>query len=51
MKVSDKEKQHKPSKTLLECSVCWGAGEVDINDDFDTVKCSNCNGTGVVKNC
>ncbi|MFW5847289.1 MAG: hypothetical protein ACOCVF_00020 [bacterium] len=37
-------------KTLLECSVCWGGGEIDINDDMQTVKCWKCGGTGVLKN-
>lgn len=40
----------KQPKTLLECGVCWGGGEIDINDDMETVKCWNCNGTGMVKN-
>lgn len=43
--IKDKE-----PKTLLECGVCWGGGEIDINDDMETVKCWNCNGSGVVKN-
>ena len=42
MKTKDKE--------LLECVVCWGGGEIDINEDMDTVKCWQCNGTGIIKN-
>lgn len=37
-------------KTLLECGVCWGGGEIDINDDMETVKCWHCGGSGMVKN-
>jgi len=26
-----------------ECDVCWGCGELDINDDMETIKCWKCN--------
>ena len=36
------------SKELLECTVCWGGGKVEVDDLGNDKDCTWCNGTGLV---
>lgn len=37
------------TQKVIECGVCWGGGEIDINEDMETIECPNCKGTGKLK--
>lgn len=36
------------TKELLECTVCWGGGKIEIDDFGNEENCTWCNGTGLV---
>ena len=36
------------TKELLECTVCWGGGKIEIDDFGNEEDCTWCNGTGLV---
>jgi len=36
------------AKELLECTVCWGGGKIEIDDYGNEEDCTWCNGTGLV---
>jgi hypothetical protein len=36
------------TKELLECTVCWGGGKIEIDDYGNEEDCTWCNGTGLV---
>lgn len=36
------------TKELLECTVCWGGGKIEIDDFGNEKDCTWCNGTGLV---
>lgn len=36
------------AKELLECTVCWGGGKIEIDDFGNEEDCTWCNGTGLV---
>jgi len=37
------------TKELLECTVCWGGGKIEIDDFGNEEDCTWCNGTGFVR--
>jgi DnaJ-class molecular chaperone len=36
------------TKELLECTVCWGSGKIEVDDYGNEEDCTWCNGTGLV---